>query len=248
MKKLLISLLVVICVMFSSACTTQESVNDCIQNTLSLDSLQASMTLDIKLGERDIPLWNFTTKASNLPSEDPSVLTQDSSLFHGTVLTSTTYSDGEFLYVTFDGVNGTKVDFESFKESYDFINKVHHTLKVLPENVISNMTSESVDNGLTTHSAVISNTLFSEVFNELHGIAKGAIMVTELAHTVSDVQISVATKNGYVYSYDIAYNMYVDFGDGASTDVSVKSSLTITEPGTPVSVTMPDGFESFIER
>ncbi len=249
MKKLFITLLILMCTIFSSACTKQEVVNDCIRNNLSLDSLQASMTLDIKLPEQDIPLWNFSTKACNLTTENPSILTQDSSMFYGDISPYTIYSDGEFLYISLsDDLNGIKVPFDSFKDDYDFISKIHLVLKPFPEEVISDITTKSNNNGSTIYSVTLSNTLFLEIFSELHHIIKNSIVVADLSYSLSDVQISITAQNGYVQIYDIAYSIYIDFGDGTLTEATIKTSLIFTEPGTPVTVTMPDNFENFADN
>ena len=118
------------------------------------------------------------------------------------------------------------------------------------------------ENGLKTVSVPIPDDKFEEIFREfvdemsvetVNGALEGVAEITSYRGYNAVVRITVS-KNGYVKSYainfdlDITANVTVLIFKTTTTFTSnVDAVLTYTDPGTPVSITFPEGYKDFPE-
>ncbi len=253
-----VALALLLCVALT-ACgkpTTYEVVSEAVDKTLALDGMSATMEMNMNMEMAsmgttvEIPMTT-TVKASGLQSDDPVILTTVSMTLMGINMDTTTYIEGDYMYMSVMGEN-YKVKMEDMSE-YDGMSDVDNLIKALPEELLSEIAATEHADGTKTVKVSVPddmlNTIYSELISQVQASAAEGATITTCTITDAEVEITI-DKNGYISIYDMSFLM--DFGmsvEGISMDVSTDVDVKVTyeNPGEPVTVTPPAGYQDFTE-
>jgi hypothetical protein len=236
--------------------TTYEVVSEAVDQTLALDGMSATMEINMdmemaSLGTSvEIPMTT-TIKASGLQSDAPVILTTVSMSLMGMNMDTTTYIEGDYMYMSVMGGN-YKVKVEDTSE-YDGMSDVDNLIKALPEALLSEIVATENADGTKTVKVSVPDEMLSNIYSELisqvqASAAEGATITT---CTIADAEVEITIdENGYISVYDMSFLMDFNMSiEGMSMDVSTDVDVKVTyeNPGEPVTVTPPAGYQDFTE-
>ncbi|MBQ7336989.1 MAG: hypothetical protein IJW40_00890 [Clostridia bacterium] len=236
--------------------TTFEVVTDAVNKTLALDSISATMemTMDMEMASLgtsvEVPMTT-TIKASGLQSDAPVILTELTMSMMGIEMETVNYVEGEYMYMTMLG-ESYKVKMEDMTD-YDGMNDIDNLIKALPEALLSEIEATENADGTKTVKVEVPNDMLDTIYGELlaqvqQSAAEGAT-VDSCNITEAAVEITI-DKDGYISVYDMSFLMEMGMSvEGFSMDVSadVEAKVTYENPGEPVTVTPPEGYQDFPE-
>ncbi len=253
MKKItsmLLTVLALFTVLSFASCntlSTVEVINGAIEKTAALNEYEAKMDITIDMAMEgmtmNIPM-SIVAKIKDAKSENPITSAEMTTKILGQKMSVTSYSDGNYVYVSQDG-EGYKMSIEEADGEYDYAEDVDDMLKELPEDLIKDVTLEEGEDGEYKLTVNVPNETFNELYGDLiDGMSESSVgeIVDEIS--VSDCKIVVTVKDGYVSSYDITFKMEMAV-EGMNTSSSVTAKVEFVNPGKSVSIIAPDGYEDF---
>jgi hypothetical protein len=156
------------------------------------------------------------------------------------------YMEGDYAYITANG-ESYKASIDDIEDEYDYEDDLKEIIKKLPADLIKDIELKKSEDG----SYKVTLNLSEETFNELY-----SDMIEEMNEiALSDVEgeagigngsVSVTVKDDYVTNYNLSYDMSMELY-GMVADATVTASVEFVNPGSSVTITPPEGYESFKE-
>jgi len=247
---LILALTMIFAVLSMTACGegVAETVENAIEKTEELDSYDATVEIkaSLKTGNAviEVPM-TVVVKACGMDGENERVYAKSNMKIPGAELVTETYIENDIAYVI-TGNKKYKINLEKYDDSikYDYAEFIEELMQDLPEELFANAEFVKGDNGKTV-SVDIPDKAFGEIFDDLYEyIGKTAIGSDTAAVAASGAKASITVSKGYVREYLMKYTMKVGVKESAfSGEVEVK--LSFNNIGKSVSVTAPEGYESF---
>jgi len=236
--------------------TTYEIVNEAIANTTALDSMHATMkmNMDMELGglgtSVNVPI-TADIKATGLQGESPVILSDVTVSVMGMGVTTSTYTEGEYLYMSvMDEKYKVKI---AEMDDYDGMSDVNNMLKSLPEELLAEVVATENANGTKTVKVSVPQdmlqTLYADLITQVQESAAEGATVSDCAISDAEVEITVS-EDGYVAEYNMEFDMEMTMsmaGLEVTVSAEVEAEIEIENPGEPVTVTPPEGYQDYPE-
>lgn len=239
--------------------TTFEIVNDAIIKTQQLDSMQATteLNMDMKMNlfgikvPMEIPI-KMDIKASGLQSENPVMNMGMSFEIIGQEIAMDAYLEGEYLYMDVLGERA-KVKAADMGSMYDARAQIEGTLQQIPEELLTDIVAHEKSDGskaveLTVPAEQL-QTLYGELLGAVQGTAAEGSPVSDLVISDAEVEVIIDAE-GYVSLYALTFELEMTVGEGdeaVDCEVEVEMKVTYKNPGQPVTVTPPEGYQDYPE-
>lgn len=253
MKKRMVSLLLVVCLMATvvlfTGCESAESlVKGAIAKTSMLDSYEAEieMQLDMEASgmTMSIPM-TIGMKVKDAHGDNPIISANTAISMLGQSIEMDVYSDGEWIYLVSEG-EGYKVSAENGDE-YDYTGDVDDMIQNIPEDLLKDAEIVKNDDGSKSVTVALPDEVFAEVYKEFVDSMNETATGSEVEDIeISDAVVSITVKDGYISVYDISFEMNMTVVS-LETSMDVKATITFKNPGQDVPVTPPDGYKDFEE-
>ena len=256
MKKLttiLVALLLVATCAFSlascQALDTVEVINGAIEKTANLTEYEAkmNMAIDMKMTgmTMNIPM-SVNMKVKDADKENPITYALMSMEMMGQKMETESYMDDEFVYVVADG-EGYKVSIEDAEGEYDFSEELDENFQKLPVDLLKDIELVKGEDG----SYKVTVNIPDETFKELYGDLLDEVSEASLGEvfdglSISDCVVTVTVKDDYATNYDLSFKMTMEV-QGMDVTADVTANYEIVNPGKGVTITPPEGYESFEE-
>lgn len=224
------------------------SVNDAVKKTQELDSVDATLKMEMKMSEdgMDITIPIVADiKAKALKSDSPIISTVMTMSMMGEELEMEMYQENDWVYIA-EGGTGYKMSAADMGSDYDYAGDMKDMLKTLPDDLVKSAKSEKAEDGSTTYTIDVSGEKFTEIYADFLSDVNEDSGMTGEDVKISDVIIKITTANGYVSVYEMNFIMDVTIDEVASK-FDVNASITYNNLGKEVTVTPPDGYQDFEE-
>lgn len=228
-------------------------VSDAVAKTKSLDSFEADMGMNVSMEimgiSSDVMTRCYQIKAAGLTGTRPvtSTMVSETPETAGTMA----YIEDGWCYV--DAL-GQKIKMDEGTEQYDGYSDLEAIFKSLPRKLFSSGSVTENEDGTKTACVAISDKEFTKIYGDFVGEMTS---LAALEETISDISIVngkaeiIVDQNGYVSLYRVCFDM--DLKIEALEDVTmdgkapVEIEVAFHNPGVPVTVAPPDGYQSFEE-
>ncbi len=256
MKKittLLIALLMVaVSVLSFASCNalkTEEVINQGIENTSKLTEFEANMNMviDMKMTGMTMNMpMSVNMKVKDADKENPITYALMSMEMMGQKMETESYMDDEYVYIVADG-EGYKVSIEDAEGEYDFSEELNENFQKLPVDLLKDIELVKGEDG--SYNATVN--IPDETFKELYGDLLDEVSEASLGEvfdglSISDCVVTVTVKDDYATNYDLSFKMAMKV-EGMDVTADVTANYEIVNPGKSVTITPPEGYESFEE-
>ena len=253
MKKSIISLVTAVCLLFSAFAfvSCEESPEavaaSAITRTAALDSYSAVMEMSAfySIGEEPVAVpMTVVMKVEDGRSEAPKISADASmSLFGKKLFEVSTYSDGEWMYLSMGELGGYKTAIEN-ADDYNYTANLFSIMKEIPANAFESIEMEKDEKGNSVITIDISDGAFAGLYGDLITSVNSGTGADVSSVTVADPELKITVEKGYIKVYDLEFDMNVTVnGEAISTKIVAK--ITYSDPGKAVTVDPPEGYESF---
>lgn len=254
MKKLttiLVALLLVATCAFSlascQALDTVEVINGAIEKTAKLNEYEAKMDMSVEMTMSNVTMSVpviVDLKVKNATTENPTMWMKMSTEIMEEKMEVELYVEGDYAYIVTDG-EGYKMNASDIEAEYDYEDDLKEMIKKLPADLIKDIELNKSEDG----SYKVTLNLSEETFNELYSdmieeMSEIALSGVEGEAGVGNGSVSVTVKDEYVTNYDLSYDMSMELY-GMVADATVTASIEFVNPGKTVTITPPEGYESF---
>ena len=262
MKRRLLSLLLVLTVLCSAALLagcgngkTPEGekgqsafnvINTALEKTKNLDSVNAQMKMEMNVSAGGISMSvpiTMNMKAKGMKSASPVISLDISMSFFGQTVAFEIYQEGNWVYMVMGDMK-YKAPAESTGEDLDYTENFDEILKKIPESVLKDVELVKAADGSQTATIPFPAEMFGEIYEDII-----ESMGTEAGMDLEDMQISdavvkITVANGYITVYDLSFKVGMTV-EGITTAMDAKATITYQNPGQEVTVTPPEGYQSF---
>lgn len=249
MKKRILALaltLVMICSLFAgcSQKSAYETIEAAVEKTQTLDAMDVKMVMDMTVSSNVMTMSMPITlemKAKDMKSENPVILTNLSLSMLGQTIEAQVYQEDGWSYAVMGDMK-QKTQAEPETDQYDYSEEM---LQVIPEELMQDVKLEKGEDGAAKATISISGEKFMEVYADLvDQLSESLTEADEL--DVKDAQVVISVKDGYISTYEITFSLEETAGEDV-TSLDVKASITYENPGQPVEITPPEGYQDFPE-
>lgn len=255
MKKRIVALLLALCIVCMcgllascSQLTTVVELAQAVERTNNLEDMDATLEVEMSMEimgiEMNIPI-TADMKVKGMNSENPISFSTVSMSLLGTNVTVDVYQEGDWAYLSMDGMQ-YKMNISEAESEYDYTDDMKNMLQTLPEYLLEGIEFTENEDGSKTISVNISDEEFTELYDELLEDLSATSGVNPEDLEVSDAVVSITIKDGYVLEYDMEFTMAMTV-EGVETDTDVAYKLTYNNPGQAVTITPPEGYQDFEE-
>lgn len=254
MKNKIAALLLVLCMMLScglfAACGEVKDVdiNAAIEKTEALDSISADFNMEMIMSMEGFNMTVPVTaevNAKGIKGDNPVISTKVATSLFGQSIDMEIYQeDGWMYFVMGDMKYKTSADSEA--DTYNYYEDIDDMLQLVPEELLKDVEAKKNSDGSQTVTLSLSDEKFNELYKDIIGAASKSMGASGdgIKISVSDASVSVTVAGEYVSAYDIGFKMSAE-AEGVTTEAEVKVSVKFNNPGKDVTVTPPEGYESF---
>lgn len=265
MKKRIVALLLVLVVLCTgvvmTACggsdvppetvakkSVADLINDAMEKTSALDEMSAVMKMEFNMAMEGMTLSIPITvdmKAKDMMSENVTMSMVMNMALLGQEIEMEMYQEGQWAYVVMGDMK-YKSSVEDVGDELDYTDTVNDMLVEIPEELLNDLELVMEADGSQSLTISFSDEKFSEIYNDLIQAmnAEAGMEMGELK--ISDAVVKVTVADGYVTVCDISFTMEVT-AEGVTTTMDAKASVTYENPGQPVTITPPEGYQDFEE-
>ena len=255
MKKIiaLICMLIMVatCFAFAScqALDTVEVINGAIEKTAKLNEYEAKMNMNVEMTMSSITMSVpviVDLKVKNATMENPIIYAKMSTEIMEEKMDVELYMEGDYAYITANG-KSYKASVDDLDDEYDYEDDLKEIIKKLPADLIKDIELKKSEDGSYNVTLNLSeetfNELYSDMIEEMNEIALSDV---EGEAGIGNGSVSVTVKDDYVTNYNLSYDMSMELY-GMVADATVTASVEFVNPGSSVTITPPEGYESFKE-
>ena len=269
MKKRILAVLCVMCVLLLSGCglddsaaagnagnppattaapqkTSFEIIHEALKKTDALDTMNAEMQMDISISMADQTLempMSVIYKAKDMNSGSPVIQSQISTSVMGQSTQIDMYQEGNWAYITAQGQN-FKADI-SAGNPYDQTGSFDNIMMDLPENLLANLPMVQNPDGSQTLTLSIPNEAFAEIYGDmLESINSSTGTGSATSLSIKDATVKITVANGYLAEYSMSFSMDMTV-TGVETNSSITAGIIFHNPGQDVVITPPAGYQDY---
>ncbi len=250
-------ILVLLCTLLLPACEVppKVAVLRAYTRTALLNEYAAQIDTDIRVSA---PYLNYSAafcsqidiRAENALSSTPKLeMTLHTAEWGKLRPKAVIYSDGKYFYIRDKySDSGTKIGLDQLEDHYEELkgseDLFSDMLTSLSRDILTNSTIQKEKDTITVHTALNEEQLrelYGDIMDDV-GIADSDASDTTLEHA----EIELTVRDGYVQDYRLAF----EFVTKKSTHAEHRScsiKLTLHDPGSAVTVTMPEGYTDYKE-
>lgn len=257
--KRIVSLILTLCMILGcgvlSACSNQSAydvVNSAMEKTSALDSMDAAvkMTMNITIGDESINMpMNYKIKATGLQGENPKLrmeMTTTASIAGTTnSITMDIYTTDGWIYMSTNG-SGYKMKQEAMDGQMGADMSTDLIVQPLPETLLKDCKLTKNNDGSESVRITVDGKEFMDLFKDMIDSMNSNIGTEVVNLTISDATVTITVRDGYISVYEMDYSMNMEVS-GTAAQAAVTASVQYNNPGKAVTVTPPDGYESFPE-
>lgn len=270
MKKRMLAILCILCVLLLSGCgldatapdsttstpttaiapqkTSFEVVNEALEKTDSLNSMNMEMQMNISISMAgqtiEMPM-TVICKAKDLQGSNPVIQSQVSTSILGQTTQFDMYQEGNWAYITTQG-QSFKADI-SGDNPYDQTGTAESIMMDLPEELLNGLPMILNADGSQTLTITIPNETFAEIYGDmLSSINSTSGIGSATSLNIQDATVKITVYNGYIREYSMNFVMAMTV-TGIETSSSVTASVLFHDPGQDVVITPPAGYQNFPE-
>lgn len=264
MKKRIVALFLVLVVLCTCVMLTgceekkeapkpaEKSVADVIHLALkkneNLDSMSAEMKMEINMAMEGMTMsvpMTAKIKAKDLKSENMVTYVDMTMSMLGQEMTMAMYQEGQWAYMVMDDVK-YKTNVKDIEDEFDYVDNARDMLKDIPKDLLKDVKPVKAEDGSQTVTVSFPGDRFTEIYGETIKDINSQTL-SELGEVkISDAVVTITMADGYVTVYDFAFKMDMTV-EGTSATTEAKATLTFENPGQPVTITPPEGYQNFEE-
>lgn len=253
MKKRILALalvLVMVCGLFAG-CSQEgtsalqgdaKAISDAVSNTVALDDISLDMKMNMSMSAAGMTVAmpvNMKVKTLDGSSSNPTVWTEFSISILGQKLEGLLYQEDGWSYVV-QGETKFKSQNENRVGEYNYSSEI---MQQLPDSILETAEIVKNDDGSITATVSIPSEEFSEIYGDL--VDKlNTESGTDVDIQISDAVVTITAKGEYLSEYGITFSMDVTTS-GVTTTMDIDTAVTFDNPGQPVKITPPEGYQDF---
>lgn len=223
-------------------------INTALEKTRNLDSMNAQMKMEMNVSaggiSMSIPI-TMNMKAKGMKSASPVISLDISMSFFGQTVAFEIYQEGNWVYMVMGDMK-YKAPAESAGEDLDYTENFDEILKKIPESVLKDVELVKAADGSQTATIPFPAEMFGEIYEDIiESMGSEAGMDLEDMQ-ISDAVVKITVADGYITVYDLSFKMGMTV-EGVSTSAEAKATITYDNPGKDVTITPPEGYQSFEE-
>lgn len=254
MKRIISVILCFACIcMLLTACTEDKPdpakvINSALERTAALNSINAEVEMNIDLMSNGVTVtipMTMTCKGVDLQSESPRAAAVMEMSAMGVSIEMEMYMEDEWIYVNAFG-SGLKINADAYEAANGSINTGADYLETLPEEILKDVELIANSDGSQTATVSVPNDVFTTLFEDLIDSANSTASTDAESVTVNNAMIVMTIKDGYIVTYDISFEMVIE-NSGESITAKVSAKTKYNDPGMDVTITPPEGYQSFVE-
>lgn len=267
MRKSIFAILCVLCIFLMAGCSnlpggeptvptttaapqqsTYEVVNDALAKTEALDTMDMEMKMLIAMsmqGESMEMPMTVKIKGKNLQSESPVISSSISMTVLGVETNVDMYQEGNWAYITTMGTS-YKMNVSAGNQ-FDYSSTASDMLQDIPEELLKGLELAQNADGSETITLSIPNEMFSEIYGSMiDSMNQSTGLGSTSDISIKDATVKITIDNDFIKVYDMSFVMDMKV-TGISVSSSVTASITYENPGQDVTITPPEGYQSFPE-
>jgi len=248
MKKMiaLAMTLLMICGLFAGCGqkSAYQTVAEAVAKTQALESVAVTMEMETTISSESMTISMPITmrmKGKDIKSENPTVLTDLTLSMLGQTMNAQIYQENGWSYAVI-GEEKYKTQSEAQTDQYDYSEEM---LQIIPEELMKGVTFKKGADGVATATVTIPGEKFTQVYGDLVDSLSSSMESVEVL-TVKDAEVKISVAEGYISAYDMTFAIETSDGEEIST-LDVKASIVYENPGKPVEITPPEGYQDFPE-
>ena len=245
-KSIFVLTIFVLISMFVFSSCGEESLNEIIQKTSSLSSIDATMDIKMNMTVSGVSMEIPTTvelKAKDLNTDYPIMLMNSSVSAAGTNVEIDLYSENGWMYITTMG-ESYKVKADDLGDEYNYIDDINNTMVLIPDELIDDVKPIKNDDGSKTYSFELPTDQFSELYKDLVNDINSSTGLNDVTVDFKNASVEIITKDSYISVYMIKFDMNLSY-QNETIECSVVNSLKFNKYGEEVVIIPPEGYKDF---
>ena len=228
--------------------TPAEQITEALNKTQALDSMDAEMTMTVTMAMQGITIElpiTMDIKGEALKSDSPKMDIEMSMTVMEETMKMEMYMEGEWAYYVMDDYK-YKMKVSDLESEEDYSDSVDSLVQDLPEELLKDIKLEEKSDGSKSVTIDISADKFSELYKDImEGMNSSAGAGTDNVK-ITDCSVTLTMKDGYITEYAMRYDMEMTV-EGVSVTANAEAAVVYKNPGSKVTVTPPEGYQSFEE-
>lgn len=228
--------------------TAFEVINAALEKTENLDSMAAQMKMEINMTAAGLSLSipiTMNLKGKGMKSTNPIISTDVSMSIFGQSMEFELYQEGGWTYMVMGDMK-YKAPVSDETDDMDYAESFDEILKKIPESVLKDVELVKAADGSQTATISFPAELFAEVYEEFVESVNSETGTDAEEMQISDAVVKITVADGYITVYDLSFKMGMTV-EGVSTSAEAKATITYDNPGKDVTITSPEGYQSFEE-
>lgn len=265
MKKRIVSLLLALAVLCTgvmlTACGAKDNapetvaqksvadvINEALKKTGDLDSMSAEMKMVMDMETEGMTMSIPITakiKTKDFKSDNMVMSMAMTMSMFGQDIVIEMYQEGQWAYVVMGDVK-YKANVKDMEGEFDYADSAKDMLKEIPEDLLKDVELVKAEDGSQSVTVSFPAEKFTEIYTGLIQDVNSETGTETEEMKISDAIVTITMANDYVTVCDIAFTMDMTV-EGVSSTTKAKTTLTYENPGQPVTITPPEGYQDFEE-
>lgn len=212
--------------------------------TEKLEEMSAKMDMEMAMSTSamsiTIPI-SMSVQAKDIKSDNPTIMTTLSVSILGQKVEAQVYQEDGWSYAVMGDLKA-KTKSAPELDQYDYSDEI---MQEIPEDLVKDAEIVKNSDGSVTATIHISNEKFAEIYSDLLDSMSDSLSAVQEV-TVENAVVVITVAKGYIQSYNMEFRICADKGDDVDT-MDVKANISYENPGQPVEITPPDGYQDFPE-
>ena len=228
--------------------SVSEVINEAMKKTSDLDAMAATMKMEMNMAMEGMTMSVPITaeiKAKDMQGDNAVASILITMSMFGQEINMEIYQEGQWAYVVMEDMK-YKADVKDLEGELDYANSANDMLKEIPEELLKDVELVKAEDGSQTATIAFTAEKFAEIYEELIATANSETGTETEEVKISEPVVKITVANGYVTVCDIAFTLDAAV-EGINTTTEVKATLTYENPGEPVTITPPEGYQDFEE-
>lgn len=234
--------------------TPYELMVEAQEKAAALGSMHVEMVSTAKVEVTGMTLeteMEYDIKAADMTTENPLISMDMTMEMMGEKIAMTLYMDSKDAYLDMGELGQFKTSVSEMMEDYDAMGNIADTVKIIPEEMMEGVVATDNEDGTKTIAVTLSdeqfNSVFADMVDEMAASAAGVDDAEGLEIKLSNCRVEmVIAPDGYFAEYNMAFDMDMTIM-GMKASAKTENKIKYIEPGKTVTVTPPEGYESFPE-
>ena len=238
--------LVMICGLFAG-CAENPYVMlaSALAKTEALEEMSVKMDMEMAMSTSAMSITmpiSMSMQAKDAKSENPTIMTTLSISILGQKVEAQVYQEDGWSYAVMGDLKA-KTKSAPELDQYDYSDEI---MQEIPEDLVKDAEIVKNSDGSVTATIRFSSEKFTEIYSDLVDSMSESLSAAGDV-TVENAVVVITVAKGYIQSYNMEFRICVDNGDDEPATMDVKANVSYENPGQPVEITPPDGYQDFPE-